>query len=882
MDRRRYRRLLYLFPREFREQYGEEMERLYADHLREVEGHAGDVRRLAMAALFDVVVHAAGEWGGVALRASKGILREGMCMDGWIQDLRFGVRSLLRRPGFTAASVATLALGIGATVAIFSVVNGVLLKPLPYPNSDRLVFLQQVDTRDGSRSRGVDHPDVRFWRDEVSGLRVAGYSSTRPTLTGMGEPEVIFGAEVTNGLLAVFGLKPTLGRDVTAAEDVPGGPNVTLLSYDFWQSRLGGDPAVVGRSLTLSGDSWEIVGVGPKGVDFPGKVMFWRPQHRDEDGCSHGCRYMTAIGRIEEGHTLQEVQQRMTAVSATLAADFPDSHRDVTTDFERVLDVQVANVRTALWVLMGAVMMVLLIACANVANLLLVRSSDRVGEVALRATLGAPRLRLVRQLLTESLLLSLVGGALGLGLATWGVSAMVRMAPEGIPRLDQAGLDGRVIGVALVLVAGVTLAFGLAPALKLARRPLQAAMGASRRTGGDSRTGLSRSLLLAGEVALSLMLLLGAGLLFGTLRSIRAQDLGFATEHVERFRISTPESRYDTQATIRFFEELERRLDALPEVVVAGSAFGAPLGSGRMHTAFEFPDRPPVDAADQPSMAVRPATPGYREAMGLPLVRGRWFTDADRRGNEGVIVLNQAAARRFYPDEDPLGKPIQLSSSWGFDDDPVRTVVGVVGDARSTSATEPEEPAAYLPNAQFGVDVLYVTMRLAPGARTALPAARAVLAEMDPELAPTDVARIEDVVAEELAPTRFYLTLIGIFSMLALVLAAVGLYGVVAYSVSRRTREIGIRIALGARGAEVVGMALREGVGPALLGVGVGITGALLGGRVLGSLLYGVEPQDPMTLATVTGILLVVVLAATVVPARRASRIEPSEALRQD
>jgi predicted permease len=570
----------------------------------------------------------------------------------------------------------------------------------------------------------------------------------------------------------------------------------------------------------------------------------------------------------------------MTAVSERLAADFPDSHRDVTTVFERVLDTQVADVRTALWVLLGAVGMVLLIACANVANLLLVRANDRLGEVALRATLGAGRTRIARQLLTESLLLSIVGGGLGVGLAAWGLSAMVRLAPPGIPRLDEVGLDVRVIGFALLLVLAVTVLFGLAPALRLARRPLQAAMGASRRTGGGEASGFSRSLLLSGEVALSLVLLLGAGLLFGTLRNIRAQDLGFATEGVERFRVSTPESRYDVHATIRFFEELERRVEALPEVAAVGSAFGAPLGRGRIHTSVVFPDRPPVDPADQPDMSVRPATPGYLAAMGLTLVRGRWFTDQDRQENEPVVVINQAAARAFWPDEDPLGQPLQLSISWGFDDDPVRTIVGVVGDARSFSATEPDDPTAYMPNAQFGVDVAYVTMRLARGARTALPAARAILSEMDPALAVVDVERMEDVVAEELAPTRFYLTLIGVFSLLALVLAAVGLYGVVAYSVSRRTREIGIRVALGARAEEVVRMVVRDGVAPALIGVVVGLVAALLGGRVLASLLYGVEPGDPATMASVTAILLVVVLVATFVPARRASKVPPSEALR--
>ena len=802
--------------------------------------------------------------------------------DGLRQDLRVSWRQYWKRPGFTAAAVTTLALGIGATVAIFSVVNGVLLNPLPYPEPDHLVKLWNVDTRSGARSDWMDHPDIRYWHAEVPGLKVAGYASTRVTLTGIGEPTVIFGAAVTNGLLDVFGLKPALGRDVTAAEDVPGGPNVVMVSYGFWRERLGGSPDALGRTLQFDGESWEVVGVAPEGFDFPEHARFWIPQHQDEAQCGHGCRNIRAVGRIERGTTLAAVQERMDAAEARLVRTYPDVHRDDSVTFQPILAAMVANVRVALWVLLGAVGMVLLVACANVANLLLVRATDRIGEMALRATLGAQRSRIIRQLLTESLLLSLGGGALGLLLARWGISATVHLAPDGIPRLQEAGLDGRVVGFAFVLVVVTTVIFGLAPALHMARRPLGAALGTSRRTSGGKGTDLSRSLLLSGEVALSLMLLLGAGLLFGTLRSIRSQDLGFATQHVERFHLALPRSRYDVDAGTRFFEQLEDRLDALPELAVAGSSLNAPLSGGHISSPLTFPDRPPVDRADEPSIRVRPATVGYLEAMDIPLQRGRWFTRGDRRDNTGVVVLNQAAVRRFFHDQNPIGRPIQLHITWGFDEEPVRTVVGVVGDTRSSSATEPDVPAAYVPEAQFGVDNLYVTMRLAPGARTALPAARAILKNMDPYLAVTDMERIEDVLRRELAPTRFYLTLVGVFSVLALVLAAVGLYGVVAYSVSRRTREIGIRVALGAHGGDVVGMALRDGVIPALAGVVVGIGGSLLGGRVLQSLLYGVEPQDPKTLATVTAVLLAVVFLATFVPARRASRIQPLAALRME
>ncbi len=879
---RLYGVLLHLFPSSFRDEFGPEMARLFAERLAETGGRPGARRALWLAASVDLARHAAGEWAHATLRTSRTILREGTNMDGWIQDLRFGARSLLRRPGFTTAAATTLALGIGATVAIFSVVNSVLLRPLPYPDPQGLVVLRPTNVVSGDVGTTVDHPDVRAWQAEVPGLRVAAYSGTRPTLTGLGDPEVVEGARVTDGLLAVFGLQPELGRDVLREEDVVGGPRVVMVSHEFWQQRLGGDTDVLGRSLELSGQSWEIVGVAPKGFDFPDGATLWMPRHHDLDGCAHGCSSLRTVGRVEDGASMETVQERLDAVSARLASEFVDAHRDSGVRMERLLDLQVADVKVALWVLMGAVVMVLLIACANVANLLLVRAGDRASEVALRATLGARRPRIVRQLLTESFLLSLLGGLAGLGLGQWGVRTMLGLAPPGIPRLDEVGLDVRVLAFAVLVVVGVTAVFGLAPALRLARRPLRDILGGAQRTVGARGTSRSRSLLLSAEVALSLTLLLGAGLLVETLRETRAVELGFATEHVERFRLSVPGGRYDTQAQIRFYDELEARLAALPGVAFVGSAFGVPMSSGNITTSLELLDRDPVDPADQPEVGIRVATPGYLEAAGIPLVRGRWIEESDVREADGVAVINQAMARRFWPDGDPLGKRLRASVSWGFEGDPVRTVVGIVGDVRIRGATRTDDPAMYLPEAQFGVNSAYVTMRLRPANPSALAEVRRLVGEMDPALAISGYERLEDVVARDLAPTRFYMTLMGAFSILALLLAAVGLYGVVAYAVSRRTREIGIRIALGAGGDAVVGMVMREGVRPALLGVVVGLATSWFASRALVSLLYGVEPQDPIVLGAVTGVLLLVVAGATLVPALRASRVPPSEALRAE
>ena len=879
---RAYRLLLRLFPRTFRVEYGDEMARLFRDRLREVRNRPWDRAWLWGLAAMDVAFHATVEWVGVLADVTKMILREGVTMSAWTQDLRLGVRGLVRRPGFTLAAVVTLALGIGANVAIFSVVNGVLLKPLPYPDSDRLVGVWTVDTRDGSQDNSVDHPDLRYWQESVSGFLVAGVSESHPTLTGLGQPEVIQAARVSDGLLSVFGLKPELGRDIRRDEDVKDGPDVVVLSHAFWKERMGGSPDVLGRSLTLGGEGWEIVGVAPKGFDYPKGAVLWTPKHHDEEGCGHGCRVMSAVGRIMPGTTREAVQAQLDAASAHLTEAFPDIHRDDGTALEPMLGQEVAGVRNALWVLTGAVAMVLLIACANVANLLLVRAEDRREEVALRSTLGASKARLARQLLTESLLLSVVAGAGGVALAWWGLRTLVAMAPPDIPRLDQVGLDGSVLGFALLVVVAVTGIFGLVPALQVAGASPMAALVGGRRTEGGPHSRMSRSVLLAGEVALTLTLLLGAGLLFGTLRNIRATDLGFDVQRIERFRVSAPDSRYDTEARVRFFRELEARLTSLPQVSKAGAAFGAPLSDGRMSTTMQLLDRPPVGPADESSMVVRIATPGYLEAAGIPLLEGRWVDPTDVRSTEGVVVINQAAVDRFYPHVDPLGRRLHLNISWGYGDDPQRTIVGVVGNARTDHATEPDDPAAYLPEAQFGASVMSVTMRVASGAETALPQARNVVHAMDPDLAITSVERVQDAVDRELAPTRFYLTLVSAFSALALILAAVGLCGVVAYSVSRRTREIGIRMALGARGNDVVGMVVREGVAPAVAGVALGILGSVWGGRILGSLLYGVKPQDPVTLVTVTTILLSVVLAATLLPSLRASRVPPASALRMD
>jgi predicted permease len=880
--RRWYRLLLGLLPRELRLSFGADMEQLFADRWAELEGNPGARGRLWAAAVADVLSHAARERGERARDRVICLLGEIKRLDGWKQDLAFGVRTLIRHPGFAAAAVVTLALGIGANVAIFSVVNGVLLRPLPHPDPERLVVVLSVDTESGSTDRTHDHPDIRLWQEQVAGFRVAGYSSGGGTLTGLGDPEVVPGSRVTDGLLTLLGYEPLMGRDLTRADDVPEGPRVVVVSHRFWSARLGRDPHAVGRSLTVDGEPWEIVGVAPEGFEFPAGTELWEPRRHDVEGCSHGCGVLQAVGRIEPGTTFEAVQAQLDAVSESLASDFPDSHRDEAVRIERLIDTQVADVRVALWVLLGAVGMVLLIACANVANLLLVRGAARAAEVALRGALGASRTRVVRQLLTESFLIAAAAGGLGVGLAVWGTKTLVAFAPESLPRVSEIGVDGGVLAFAAALVVGVTALFGALPALQGTSAGLVGGLGAGARATGRRGTGLSRGLLLGGQVALCLALLLGAGLLLRTLRAITAVDYGYATARVERFRIATPESRYDAARTIRFQETLEERLSALPGVRAVGLAFAVPLAPGRIETGLALLDRPEVPEPDRPSFEVRSATPGFLEGAGLTLLSGRWFTDADRRDADGVAVISEAAARRYYDGLDPIGRQLHASVSWGFDEDPVRTIVGVVGDARFAGATEEPEPAVYIPNAQFAANQVYVVLRLEDGAPSAIPGARSVLRELDADLAVTRVSRIEEEIARDQASTRFYLTLISIFSLIALVLAAVGLYGVVAYAVDRRTREIGVRIALGAGRGDVTALVVRQGVGPALVGLVAGLAFARVGSRALESLLFGVAPFDPTAVAGATALLLAVVLLATFIPATRAARVPPATALRAE
>jgi predicted permease len=804
-----------------------------------------------------------------------------------LQDFRYAIRSLRRRPGFALVAGGTLAVGIGATTAIFSVANAVLLRSLPYPDAHELVVVWEDDISDPSRGVGgqMATPNFRDVRAEASSLEsFAQYTDANLTVTGLGAAEVVPGGAVTSDFFRVFGAEPILGRGFTEEESRHEGPDAVVISESFWRARLGGDPGVLGRTLMVAGRPHPVVGVAPAGFDFPAGARLWIPYQNDDEGCGRGCAIVSAVGRLAAGATLGGARSEIAAVGERLRAEYPDENADMTLRTGPLLEQVVGDVETALWVLLGAVGMVLLIACANVANLLLVRGGGRRLELAVRSALGASRRRVLAQLMTENAVLALVGGAGGTLLAAWGISLLVGLAPEDLPRLDGVGLDGSTLLFALGMIAMTTLVFGLAPALRLAGGGVaELVKGGSRGRVGERRGRRLRAAVLAGQVALSVILLLGAGLMLRSLVRMQSVELGLDTEQVAVFRLSLPTARYPgPDERVRFMARIEERLAGIPGVEAVATTVAVPLGPVNLFGSFARPELPEPDPTARPAADYRGLGVGAAELLGIEVVSGRSFRETDRHGAEPVALISRTAAERYWPGEDPVGKRIDVHVTVGYEEAEPRTIVGVVEDFRARVTGEP--PARMMvPYAQTGASFPHVLLRYqGVSAASVLGAARAELASLDPELPMAQPGTLDDFVAAELAAPRFYLVLLGLFAAMAVALAAVGIYGLVAFTVVRRTREIGMRIALGARVDEVVRMVVWEGVAPALVGLALGVAGALALGRVIAGILYQVRPTDPATYAGTAVLLLLVVAAATALPALRASRIPPADALRSE
>ena len=814
-----------------------------------------------------------------------------------IQDLRYGLRMLRKSPGFTTIAVITLALGIGANTAIFSIVNAVLLQPLPFPHSDRLMFLTEMGLRpNGSMSRtAVSYPDFFDWRSQNHVFQsLASYHGDEFTLTGSGQPLHLSGQTVSSEFFSVLGIAPMLGRGFRPEEEKPG-TRVVVLSHDLWQSVYGSDPNMVGRNITLNQQIYQVVGVMPAGFSFPLNTdppKLWRTFAPETEVTSPGDRpatqvrgahFLLAAGRLKDGIALDQAREEMNLIAQALAKQYPDSNkRHPATAVVPELEYIVGDTRPALLILVLAVGCVLLIACVNVANLLLARASNRSREIAVRAALGAARIRVVRQLLTESFLLSLGGTVFAIPLASWAIKLFLNLNARNLPRMTSAVFDGRMLVFTLAIAVITSLAFGLVPALRSSDPNLLQFM---KEGGRGSSTGTShqrlRSVLVVAETAVGLVLLVTAGLLLRSFHHLVQVDPGFDPRNVLTFNFDLPEAKYNPEKQVQFYDQLLTRLKALPGVSSAGGVSPLPLSNDQMVITFQIEGHP-VPPSDEPFADIRFASPGYFRTVGIPLIKGRDFSERDDMKANHVVVVNEAFAKRFFPNEDPIGR--RITPGIGETGKPrAREIVGVVGDVKHRKLSAEFTPEYYLPYTQVSGASMTVCLKTSGDPTSLISAVKKEMAAMDRDLPIYNAQTLESYVAASVAQPRFQAILLEAFALLALVLTAIGIYGIVAYSVVQRTHEIGIRMTLGATRSNVMSMILQAGLRLTTAGVLIGVVAALAVTRWLNSLtslLFQVRPSDMLTFTSVIAILAVVSLLASYIPARRATKVDPMVALR--
>jgi putative ABC transport system permease protein len=799
------------------------------------------------------------------------------------QDLRFAGRQLWKSPGFTLVAVATLALGLGATTAIFSVVDGVVLRPLPFRAPERLVRPYFV-SKEGNKQAAFSVANFLDWRAGSHTVAdAAAYHGGTLNLSGGGsEPERLPAAWVSANFFQVVGIRPLAGRTFAPGEDDAKAPRVAVISEKLWRRRFGADPAILGRSLSLNGEPYSLVGILRQGMQLPGSAAVWVPfVFQPEDIKARGAVYFGTIARLAPGATLSQVRTETDVIGRRLALQFPKENEFRTMTVTPLQESMVGDVRKKLLLLLGAVGLVLLIACANVANLLLVRAAAREGEIAVRVALGAGRARIVRQLLTESLVLALAGGLAGVALAAWITRALIALGPRGIPRLEQIGLDGTTLLFALGITLLTGLLFGLAPALQTSRTDLGGVIREGTR-GSKGRAGTrARSVLVVVEMALAVVLLAGAGLLIRSFQRLQEVDPGFRPARVTTFNLELPESRYPNTSKLReVTAALLERLRALPGVDSVGAAvYGMPFSGGVNVLDFTVAGRAPRPVGQSESMRVGTASPDYFKTLGIRIVRGRAFDPRDRAGAPQVVVINETAVRQFFPGEEPLGKRIEL----GMRSDGVRQggeIVGIVADVKQDALEAKVDPQLFLPYDQLPMESVAFVVRSTADPRTVAAAVQGTVRAVDPDLPVYGLQPMTEVVAGATSQSRFYMLLLGGFAAIALVLAAVGIYGVTAYAVRQRTQEIGIRMALGASRDRVLRMVVGQGLTLAFAGAAAGLAGAFLATRGLRSLLYEVSASDPPTFVAVAAVLLAVAALASYLPARRAALTEPQLALK--
>jgi putative ABC transport system permease protein len=808
-------------------------------------------------------------------------------METILQDVRYGFRALRKSPGFTAVAVITLALGIGANTAIFSVVNAVLIRNLPYKNPQRLVLLWS-DEQKGSARDQLSYTDIDDYRAQSHSFEnVVAFADWSATFTGNGEPARIPAMQVSDGYFSLMGGQLMLGRGFLPEEQIDGKDNVIVLTYGLWQSRFGSNPLITGEHVSLSGKQYAIVGVTAK--TFPmlpatlvdGPAQFYRPAAEKHDDNERLSRHFRAIARLKPAVTLEQAQTDLESINHHLAKQFPDAYSTTGVRVVRLQDDIAAGLRPALFVLLGGIGFLLLIACANVSNLLLARAIHRQREIAIRSALGATRSRLVRQVLTESLLLALCGGAFGTLLAVVGTNVIVAIGAKVIPQLVGVSLDLRVLAFTAGLSVFTGLLFGLIPALRISASTLNDALKEGARSAGSSHEGM-RQILAVSEIALALVLLAGAGLLLRSFSKLRAVDPGFRSDHLLTMSIGLPSAKYPAGSTkpAAFYRELFRRINALPGVESAGAVSILPLG-GDFDTAGTQPEGLTFGPGQMPYPERYIVTPGYLSALRIALVRGRLLSEADDENAPLVVLISETAAERWWPNEDPIGRRVKVP---GFDSGPQpwRTVVGVVKDVKQAGLNAPHTTQIYLPHAQYSNGFLTLVVRTQQDPLSVAAEVRQQVHEIDPDQAVSNIASMDEVISDSVAANKFSAALLGSLAGLGLLLASIGVYGVLSYGVSQKTREIGIRMALGAVQKDVVALVVGQGMLLLLAGVGAGVVAALFLTRLMSGLLFDVSASDPVTFGGIIVVLAGVALVACYVPARRAAQVDPMVALRHE
>lgn len=802
------------------------------------------------------------------------------------QDFRYGARMLLKQRGFTTIAVLTLALGIGANTALFTVVNGVLLRSLPYPDADRLVMLWETNQR--VKNNFVSHQNFIDWRRQTQSFDYISAHTARwggpETVIGGSEPVRAYVVSVYRNFFNVFGVAPTVGRTFSPEESNYGTAKVAVISHGFWQRSLGASTILADKTLTIGSISFNIIGVMPTGFCFPQNTDVWVSREQlYADDSSRSSHNFIGVARLKPAVTLAQAQSEMTAIAGRIVEQDPSDKADDDVTVVTIKDQLTGPIRLALLVLMASVGFVLLIACANVANLLLARAMSRQREIAIRTALGAGRFRIVRQLLTESLLLAALGGALGLLLAYWLISALIALAPARIPRLDEINIDGRTLAFTLGVSLLTSLLFGLVPALRISRPDLNEALKEGGRSSSGS-SGAVRDTLVIGEIALTLVLLIGAGLLFKSFLRVLEVNPGFTPEHVLTIEVSLPASEYsDSNRKIAFYRQLFERLKSLPGVDAAGMINNLPMGGVDLNGQMPIAGRP-IDQAGYTSFRV--VAPDYFRAMNIPIVKGRYFTEQDSESAEPAAIISQRVAETTFKDEDPIGKRVisvnDLASRGEFEhQERWPKIVGVVGDVKHFGLEGGSPASLYVCYMQRPgrIDDMTVVVRAKGDAAGIAGAVRQEAKAIDDKL-PVKIEAMEQILSRSTATRRYNVFLLGTFAFQALLLAIIGIYGVMSYAVSQSTRELGIRIALGAQAKDVLRLVVGQGLVLAAVGAVIGIAGAFALTRLMSNLLYGVTATDPLIFTGVSLLLFIVTLIACYIPARRATKVDPMVALR--